>query len=124
MPKPDDIKVVLATIHASTPQPPIKGFTDKVAFITNQLREANADERTREVIFLLATYCFDLARRLEYLTEVTRPFAGSIPPTLASQILQDNVSIDGGEVSWQVRATNAQTIMFRLAKDHDRHNHL
>ena len=108
------IEEVLGSFHGIT-QPPPKKIEDKIAFLTQKL--ATADTGTREAIYLVATYCFDLARKLEYLTKVTRPFAGSIDPELAHDILEDTDAINAPGLSWQERATVAHTIMLRLYQE-------
>ena len=101
------IEAVMATLHV-VPQPPIKGFTDKLAKI---------DVKSPEAFYLLATYCFDLERKLEYLVQVTRPYAPFLPPALAVQMAEDTAIINQEGISWEQRAIAAQTIMIRLYRE-------
>jgi hypothetical protein len=101
------IEAVLATMHR-VPQPPAKGFTDKFAVLS-----------TDEAIHMLATYCFDLERKLEYLTKVARPFAEHIPADLAQEIQNDTNEINKDGLNWEQRAKVAHDIMQRLHKEHE-----
>ncbi len=107
------IEAVMATLHV-VGQPPIRGVTDKLASV---------EVGSPEAFYLLATYCFDLTRKLEYFTKIARPFAEQVPPELASEILQDTEDINAGS-TWQQRAIVAQQIMIRLyqetGEEHDR----
>ena len=63
---------------------------------------------------MLATYCFDLMRKLNYLIKVARPFAEHIPADLAAEILKHNEAINASDLSWEQRAKKAQDIMLGL----------
>ena len=77
-----------------------------------------------EAFYLLATYCFDLSRKLEYLTKVARPFAEHMPPELAHEMIEDNDAIAAGQ-TWKERAIVAERIMLRLyAETGDEHDRL
>jgi hypothetical protein len=102
------VEAVLATLHGIS-QPPPRGLTDKLASVT---------VGTPEAYYLLATYCFDLTRKLEYLTKVAASFADQIPPALAEQIHADTEAINDSKVqTWQERAEAAEKIMIRLHRE-------
>lgn len=108
------IEAVLGTLSAGT-QPPPTRRTGKLASV---------EVGSPESFYLLATYCFDLSRKLEYLSKVARPFASQIPPELAHEILEDTDAINAKGLTWQERAEAAEKIMLRLhhelADDHER----
>jgi hypothetical protein len=97
-------EAVLATLYF-VPRPPPKGYTDKMASVT---------VGTPEAYFMLATYCFDLMRKLNYLVKIARPFAEHIPAELAAEILQHNEAINARDLTWEQRAKVAQDIMLGL----------
>ena len=101
------IEGVLATLYV-IPRPPPKGFTDKLGSV---------EVGTPEAYYMLATYCFDLTRKLEYLVKVARPFAEHIPPELAHEILEDNDAINAKGLTWEERAKVAEKIMLRLHRE-------
>jgi hypothetical protein len=94
---------VLGTLSAGT-QPPPRGRTGKLDSV---------EVGSPESFYLLATFCFDLSRKFEYLSKVARPFADQIPPELASEILDDSQAISAA-LTWKDRATIAESIMLRL----------
>ncbi|MGH7498306.1 MAG: hypothetical protein ACREL3_05590 [Gemmatimonadales bacterium] len=109
------IAPVLATLYA-VPRPPAKGRTAKLDSVKVGDPEA---------FYMLATYCFDLSRKLEYLTKVARPFAEHLPPELAHEILEDTEAINAPGLLWQERAIVAEKIMLRLLdEDGDEHDRL
>jgi hypothetical protein len=97
------IEGVLATLIVG--QPPPKRRTEKLGSV---------EVGTHESFYLLATYCFDLSRKLLYLSKVARPFAEHIPPELAHEILEDNDAINAKGLTWEERAKVAEKIMLRL----------
>ena len=99
-----NLEALLATLYA-VPRPPPKGYTDKMASVT---------VGTPEAFFMLATYCFDLTRKLNYLIKVARPFAEHIPADLAAEILEHNDAINAQGLTWEARAKIAQDIMLGL----------
>ncbi len=103
----NDVQTVMATLYALSQGPP-RGFTDKLASV---------EVGKPESYYMLATYCFDLERKLEYLTKVTLRFAEHIPPELAHEILEDNEAINAKGLKWEERAKNAEKIMIRLHRD-------
>jgi hypothetical protein len=77
-----------------------------------------------EFLFMLATFCFDLSRRMDYLWKATKGFAGQAGQELAREVLKDNEAINAPGLPWKERAERAEQIMLRLAaqigKEHDR----
>jgi hypothetical protein len=92
-----------------------KGVTPKLSTV----RPGSAD-----FDFMLATFCFDLARRLNYAFKATRGFAAYADPALASEVLKDNEAINREGLTWEQRARAAEEIMLRttgeIEAEHDR----
>jgi hypothetical protein len=84
-----------------------KGRTPKLASV----KVGSADS-----VYMLATFCFDLYRRLQYVAKVARPLAEHLPPEIAREMLADNEVIDGGP-GWRERAEAAEAIMLRLHEE-------
>jgi hypothetical protein len=101
---PNDPKAVLGTLYALGQGPP-KGFTDKLGSVK---------VGTPEAYFMLATFCFDLERKLEYLTKVAGRFVEFMPPELAHDILEDTEAINAKGLKWEERAKIAEKIMIGL----------
>lgn len=87
---------------------PVKGFTDKLKSVKGP--------KDPEAFYLVATYCFDLMRRLEYLIKVARPFSDQVPPELAARFASDSDSINAPD-TWQGRAEAAEKVMLDLWKE-------
>ena len=66
-----------------------------------------------DFLYMLATFCFDLARRQDYLWKATRGFAEQASPELAKEVLEDNERINEEGLSWKQRAERAHEIMFK-----------
>src|SRR5687767_6036128 len=103
MHKDDTIEAVLATI-GTVPKPPPKGKERKL----EKLKVG-----TPEFSYMLATYCFDLQRKLLYLCQVAHPFDKFMPEGLAKQIQADTRDINKGR-TWEERAREAEQVMLRL----------
>ena len=77
-----------------------------------------------ESYFMLAAFCFDLSRKVNYLFRGTRDFALEADPELAQQLLEDNDAINEPGLTWEERARRAEAIMARsvqeLGEEHDR----
>jgi len=67
-----------------------------------------------EFDFMLATFCFDMARRLNYIFKATRGFAASADEALAGEVFADNERINADGLTWEQRARVAEEIMIRL----------
>jgi hypothetical protein len=86
-----------------------------------QIRELN------EVTAMLATYVFDLARRMEYLYLITAEFGPKGSPKLARRLRRERALLNEGTVktvSWQKRARRAQKLLLEAHAEvgaaHDR----
>jgi hypothetical protein len=102
------IEAVIGTFDAVARQGPVKGLTDKLQSVT---------VGTPEAYYMLATYCFDLSRKLEYLTKVAHPFAEHVPPELAHDIIEDNNAINAKNLTWEERAKVAEKIMIQRHRE-------
>lgn len=71
--------------------------------------------RSDEFLYLLATFCFDFSRRMDYLFKATREFAPEAMQKLASEVLDDHEAINASGLTWKQRAERAEAIMLRLA---------
>jgi hypothetical protein len=67
-----------------------------------------------ERFFMLAAYCFDLSRKLKYISLALKDFFPDADPKLARMILEDNEYIDPGNISWEMSARRAEEVMQRL----------
>lgn len=67
-----------------------------------------------ERFFMLAAFCFDLSRKLKYISLALKDFFPEADPALARMVLQDNQYIDPGNASWEVSARRAEEVMLRL----------
>jgi hypothetical protein len=101
------IEAVLGTLYVLGQGPP-KGFTDKL----KSVRGPNDPE----AFYLVATYCFDLMRRLEYLIKVARPFFEHVPPELSVRFMLDSQAINAPD-TWKGRAEAAEKVMLDLLKE-------
>lgn len=109
----DTIEAVLAAL-GEVPKPPPKGKEEKLQPFDEHLR--SLDGGTRELFYMLATYCFDLQRKLLYFSKVAYPFAKYMPEDLAEVVRDDTEVINGGP-SWEDRAKAAEAIMLRLLSE-------
>jgi len=80
-----------------------------------------------ESFYMLAAFCFDAARKMEYIFKATRAYAEAGDPALARQIRDDNDAVKraGGEDGdWKRTAESLETIILRLyneiGDEHDR----
>lgn len=79
-----------------------KRFTRKLASVGT-----DPDER----FYMLATYCFDLTRKLHYISLALQPFWESADPGLARRIRDDSNYIDADDPSWRQMAERAEDVM-------------
>jgi hypothetical protein len=63
---------------------------------------------TEEGFYLLATYCFDLERKMEYIYRSTHAFALKGDPALAKELLNDERTINVPGVTWKQRSMLAE----------------
>ena len=69
---------------------------------------------------MLATFCFDLSRKLKYIClALRRTLAGCREPAFARRILQDNEFINPGpgSLSWEEMAIRAEEVMKGLWRE-------
>ncbi len=62
---------------------------------------------------MLAAFCFDLSRKVNYLFQATRDFASQADPALARLMMDDNNAINEDGLTWEQRARIAEQIMLR-----------
>jgi hypothetical protein len=81
-----------------------KGFTPKLESVGQDV-----DER----FYMLATFCFDLSRKLKYICLALREHWQDADPEFAKRILQDNELINPGpgNLSWEEMAKRAEDVM-------------
>jgi hypothetical protein len=82
-----------------------KGFTSKLGSV---------EVGSPDSVYMVAAFCFDVMRRLQYMYKLARPYADQIPPNVAQEILADHDAINADGLSWQQRAETAEQIMLRL----------
>jgi hypothetical protein len=70
-----------------------------------------------EAYYMLAAFCFDLSRKVNYLYRAARQFAPNADPDLAQQLIEDNNAINAEGLSWEQRARAAETIMLRTVDE-------
>ncbi len=87
---------------------PVHGLRAKLATVTPGSTDA---------FYLLAAYCFDLARRMEYVYKVTRRFARFADGAIAAEVLRDNERINAPGRSWKEVAETAEGILLHLARE-------
>ena len=77
-----------------------------------------------ESYYMLAAFCFDLSRKVNYLFRGTRDFASEADQELARLLIQDNDAIYEPGLTWEERARRAEAIMLRsvdeLTEEHER----
>jgi hypothetical protein len=76
-----------------------------------------------ESYYMLATFCFDAARKMEYVFKALRPFAERGDPDLAREIKSHNDHINAADLTWEERARRAESVMLELfaqiGEDHE-----
>jgi hypothetical protein len=84
---------------------------------------ASVEAGSLESYYMVATFCFDLQRKLEYVCKAALEYEPQMDSLLARQIIADNAAI-ADEPTWKQRAEMAEKIMLRLYKEigdeHDR----
>lgn len=70
-----------------------------------------------EAYYMLAAFCFDLSRKVNYLFRATRDFAPEADPELAQLLIEDNEAINESGLTWEERARRAEAIMRRSARE-------
>lgn len=77
---------------------------------------ASVEVGSPDSVYMLATFCFDLYRRLQYMAKIARPLAEHMPPEIAREMIADNEEINAGK-GWRERAETAEKIMLRLHRE-------
>jgi len=68
-----------------------------------------------EAFHLLATYCFDIARKLELVCQVTLRYAAAAPvdPRLARRLLRESAALNRNGLTWRRRALLAERLLLK-----------
>jgi hypothetical protein len=105
----DDLSTKLANIARATNNHP-RGRTPKLASVGD-----DPDER----FYMLATFCFDLSRKLKYIALALKDHFGEADPAFAAKILADERYINPkpGELPWEAMAVRAEEVMKRLHQE-------
>jgi hypothetical protein len=69
---------------------------------------------SEEAFYLLATYCFDLQRKMEYIYRVAQAYGRRGDPALAVDLLRDERAINAPGLTWKQRALRAEARMLQL----------
>jgi hypothetical protein len=79
-----------------------------------------------EAYYMVAAFCFDLARKMDYVFKATEGFAEHADRDLAREVKRDNNSLyQEREVDWKTLAERAEGILLRLYNEiHERHEDL
>ena len=111
---PKDLDTTLTFIALATNNHP-RGQTPKLESVGD-----DPDER----FFMLATFCFDLSRKLKYISHALREYypgrdARPPGPEFAQTILDDECYINPKPttISWKEMAIRAEKVMVRLHKE-------
>jgi hypothetical protein len=93
------------------------GTDDHPRGLTPKLASVGEDSEQR--FFMLATYCFDLTRKLKYLSLALKEFHWQGDPAFAKMILEDEAYInpDAKNLSWKEMAGRAEEVMQRLYRE-------
>jgi hypothetical protein len=73
-----------------------------------------------EGFYMLAAFCFDAARKMEYIFKATREFGLAADQALAAEIKRDNDAVKeagGSEGYWKETAERLEEIIIRLYKE-------
>jgi len=84
-----------------------KGATPKLASVGDDPNER---------FFMLATFCFDLSRKLKYICLALQEHWGDADPAFAKRLLRDNNYINPGppRLTWAEMAPRAEKVMLDL----------
>jgi hypothetical protein len=77
---------------------------------------ATVEPGSIDAYYMLAAFCFDLARKMEYMYKATRRFAEYADAAPAAQVLADNKRINAPGRSWKQVAETTEGILLRLAR--------
>lgn len=94
---------------------------------TKRAKLASVQPGSVEGFYMLAAFCFDAARKMEYIYKATRRFAEQADPKLAQQVLMDNEAVEragGPKGDWKPTAEALEKIVLRLyneiGEEHER----
>jgi hypothetical protein len=79
-----------------------------------------------ERFYMLATYCFDLSRKLKYISLALKDFMKEAEPNLAARIKHENEIInpkDNPNLPWKDRARRAEDLMKKLFNELQAEHH-
>ena len=82
-----------------------------------QVRQFPVKPGSEEAFYLLATYCFDLQRKMEYLYRAARVFGLRGDPAFARDLLNDERRINRAGLTWKQRAQQAEARMLELQRE-------
>jgi hypothetical protein len=98
--------------------------TNKVETLQGLLNDGNMNE----AFFLLATYCFDVSKRLAMLHVAIANICATGTPSkeLAQLIVTDDTALNQGSLTWEDRATiaGAQLYTWHTRSEATRHNYI
>jgi hypothetical protein len=83
--------------------------------LSPKLKSVEGNPELRD--YMLAAYCFDTARKLEYVYKATRRYALEADPELAAEIKRDNEALAKTRGNWKATAETAEGILLRLLGD-------
>jgi hypothetical protein len=69
-----------------------------------------------ERFFMLATFCFDISRKLKYISYALKEYYGDADPAFKEKILEDERYINPkpDPIPWETMACRAEEVMKRL----------
>ena len=85
--------------------------------LTPKLDSVGTDPEER--FYMLATFCFDLSRKLKYISLALRDYFGQEDPEFAEKILRDEKFINPKPdiLPWEAMAIRAEQVMKRLHQE-------
>jgi hypothetical protein len=76
---------------------------------------ATVNWNSEEGFYLLATYCFDLARKMKYLFDATKEFGADADPAFKARAFQATNDINSTSLtSWKQRAQLAEDLLHEM----------
>jgi hypothetical protein len=90
-------------------------FDDWPMMLSPKLKSVEGNPEARD--YLVAAYCFDTARKLEYVYKATKRYALQADPELAAEIKRDNEALAKTRGNWKATAETAEGILLRLLGD-------
>jgi hypothetical protein len=83
------------------------------------------DPNTPEAFYMLAAFCLDLSRKLDYIFLVMRGFAEETDSAFARRLLNDNQEVYSSRDSWETAARDTERVFLRLLREiHEEHRRL